>query len=247
MYRNDLYKRVINKGGDAPCGAMDSPMASPYAPTPNAGRCPATPRSRRVTQFLHILLLLPFLLISTLWISSVSISDANAAPLGFRRPRATFALGIDAFNTFIGDFANYTDVGMRVFAEATMQAGGYFGLNLRFGSARGFTKKDFLPFDNGYQFVYITGGPRFYLAPFRKLNLYFYAQPEIAVNIFMSNTLVKVTGNDSVTGSAGGALGIQYIINVVSISGQISCQYDWVFKTLYLTGGIAVGLTSTFK
>ena len=63
----------------------------------------------------------------------------------------------------------------------------------------------------------------------------------------MSNTLVKVTGNDSVTGSAGGALGIQYIINVVSISGQISCQYDWVFKTLYLTGGIAVGLTSTFK
>ena len=136
---------------------------------------------------------------------------------------------------------------MRVFAEATMQAGGYFGLNLRFGSARGFTRKDFLPFDNGYQFVYITASPRFYLAPFRKLNLYFYAQPDISVNIFMSNTLVKITGNDSVTGSAGGALGIQYIINVVSIAGQVSCQYDWKFKTIYVTGGIAVGLTSTFK
>ena len=174
-------------------------------------------------------------------------SGSEAAPLGFRRPRATFAFGLDAFNTFTGDFAKYTDVGMKAFVETSLQAGGYFGFNLRFGSARGFTHKDFLPFDNGYQFIFITASPRFYLAPFRKTHLYFYAQPDINVNIFMSNTLVKITGNDSVTWAAGGAVGAQYIIGVFSFSGQVSCQYDWELKTLFISGGLAVGFASTIR
>ena len=239
-----MFKNVLNRyflmRGQRPLRRY---LLRKYSPTPSAGVPPATPHFRASNRWFGCVL--SILLLAVLFVSFVP--DSNAAPLGFRRPRATFALGIDGFDTFVGDFAKYTEAGMRVFAEATMQAGGYFGLNVRFGSARGFTNKDFLPFDNGYQFIYITGAPRFYLAPFRKINLYFYAQPEISVNIFMSNTLVKITGNDSVTGSVGGALGVQYILGLVSLSGQVSCQYDWKLQTVFLTGGIAVGLTSVIK
>ncbi len=176
--------------------------------------------------------------------AAVCAAPADAEPLGFRRARASFSLGIDCFDFFKGDFGNAADVGMSVFAETTMQIMGYFGLNLRFGSSRAFTDKDFLPFDNGFQFVYLTFAPRAYVAPFRKANLYFYIQPEISLNVFMSNTLVALTGNENISGSAGGALGLQYIIGIVSISGQVYAEYHWMYGSVAVGGGIAVGISS---
>ena len=184
---------------------------------------------------------------SLLLLFALCIPDAMAEPLGFRRPRSTFSLGIEAFDHLLGDFGKASDVGMSVFAETTIQFGGYFAANVRFGSARAFTNKDFLPFDNGYQYIYLTAGPRFYLAPFRKLNLFFYAQPEIALQILVSNTLVTITGNDSTTGAAGGSIGAQYLLGILSISGQVTCQYNWVFQALFIGGSISVGLSNVIQ
>ena len=175
------------------------------------------------------------------------VGVAEAAPLGFRQPRATFALGLDAFDALSGTFGKASDVGMSVFAESSIQAGGYFGVNVRFGSARAFTKKDFLPFDEGYQYIYAILSPRFYLAPFRKLNLYFYAQPDIALQVLVSNTLVKLTNNRELTGAVGGAVGVQFLAGILSISGQINCHYNWNLDTVILGGGISIGVTSTFR
>lgn len=177
--------------------------------------------------------------------SFVIAGNAYAEPLGFRRVRATFSLGLDAFDALMGDFGSATDVGMSVYAETTLQMFGYFGLNLRFGTARGFTEKEYLPFDNGYQFIYLTFAPRVYFAPFRKAYVFFYMQPEISLKVMMSNTLVKVTGNHEMTGGVGGAIGVQYIIGIVSITGQIYTDYHWQLKTLFIGGGITVGIAST--
>ena len=117
--------------------------------------------------------------------------------------------------------------------------------HIRLGSARAFTKKDFLPYDNGYQYVYFVAAPRFFLAPFRKLNLFFYLQPEIALNVLTSNTLVKYTGNRSATGAAGGSLGAQFIISLLSVSAQLTCQYNWNLHTVTLGGSLSFGITST--
>ena len=175
------------------------------------------------------------------------IPESEASPLGFRRPRATFGLGIDAFDALTGDFGKVSEAGMSVFAETSLQLGGYYGMNLRFGSARAFTNKDFLPFDEGYQYIYLVASPRFYLAPFRKLNLYFYAQPEIAMQVLVSNTLVSMTGNRQFTGAAGGSIGAQFLLGILSISGQVTCQYNWNLKTVILGGGIAIGISSTLN
>lgn len=176
--------------------------------------------------------------------SMIIPEEADAKPLGFHRPRSTFSLGLEAFDAKLGDFGRASDVGMGVFAESSLQLG-YFGANIRFGSARAFTHKDFLPFDNGYQYIYIVASPRFYLAPFRKLNLYFYAQPEIALQILVSNTLVQLTGNNMTSGAAGGSLGIQFLTGIISVTGQVTCQYNWEFKSLFVGGSLSVGLTST--
>lgn len=173
-----------------------------------------------------------------------SISVAQAEPLGFRRVRATFALGLDCFDAIEGDFGKAADIGMAVYAETTLQLMGYLGLNLRIGSARAFTNKDFLPFDNGFQFIYLTFAPRAYVAPFRKMNLYFYIQPEISLNVFMSNTLVKITGNNGMSGGVGGAIGAQYIIGIVSISAQVFSEYHWKLESVMIGGGITVGISS---
>lgn len=173
-----------------------------------------------------------------------SLSVAQAEPLGFRRVRATFALGLDCFDVIEGDFGNAADIGMAVYAETTLQLMGYLGLNLRIGSARAFTNKDFLPFDNGVQFIYLTFAPRAYVAPFRKMNLYLYIQPEISLNVFMSNTLVKITGNNGMSGGVGGAIGAQYIIGIVSISAQVFSDYHWKLESVMIGGGITVGISS---
>ncbi|MBQ1926683.1 MAG: hypothetical protein II767_00665 [Proteobacteria bacterium] len=170
---------------------------------------------------------------------------ASAEPLGFKRPRSTFSFGFDVFDAMLGDFGNASDVGMSVFADATIQFGGYFGAHVRFGSARAFTRKDFLPFDNGYQFIYMTVAPRFYFSPFRKLTLYFFAQPEVALQALVSNTLVKVTGNDDITGAAGGSLGLQFLLGIISVTAQVSCQYNWNLQTVFLGGSLSVGLSNT--
>ncbi len=172
---------------------------------------------------------------------------ANAEPLGFKRPRSTFALGIDVFDAMLGNFGNVSDVGMSVFVETTLQVGGYYGIHFRFGSARAFTKKNFLPFDDGYQFVYFVAAPRFNLAPFRKQMIVFYLQPEIELQILVSNTLVKITGNDSTTGAAGGSIGIQYVLGILSISGQASCRYNWDLQSLFVGGSLSVGLSNIIK
>ena len=174
-----------------------------------------------------------------------SVSDAE--PMGFRRPRSTFALGIDVFDAMLGEFGRVSQVGMSVFAESTLQIGGYYGIHVRFGSARAFTDKDFLPFDEGYQFVYLIAAPRFHLAPFRKQMLQFYAQPEIALQVFVSNTLVKLTGNDSLTGAAGGSIGVQYILGILSIAAQGTCQYNWKLESIFVGGSISVGISNTIK
>lgn len=185
---------------------------------------------------------------SMLFIFALSLPiSAWAEPLGFKRPRATFALGLDVFDAMLGDFGAASDVGMSVFAEATIQAGGYFGAHIRFGSARAFTNKDFLPFDNGYQFIYFVVAPRFYLAPFQKLNLYFYIQPEVAFHAMISNTLVTLTGNKSISGAAGGSLGIQYILGIFSVSLQVSCEYNWNHGALFVGGSLSLGLSSTIE
>lgn len=171
--------------------------------------------------------------------------DSYAEPLGFKRPRSTFSLGFDVFDAMLGEFGKASDVGMSVFADATIQFGGYFGVHVRFGSARAFTDKDFLPFDNGYQFIYMTAAPRFFFSPFRKLTLYFFAQPEISLQALVSNTLVKITGNDSITGAAGGSLGLQFLLGIISVTAQVSCQYNWDFQSLFLGGSLSIGLSNT--
>ncbi len=201
--------------------------------------------ARETVRRLHILrtrflFLLEIALLCLAW-----PAQASADPLGFHRPRATFALGLDAFDALTGEFGKISDVGMSVFAEATLQFGGYYGAHIRLGSARAFTKKDFLPYDNGYQYVYFVAAPRFFLAPFRKLNLFFYLQPEIALNVLTSNTLVKYTGNRSATGAAGGSLGAQFIISLLSVSAQLTCQYNWNLHTVTLGGSLSFGITST--
>lgn len=172
---------------------------------------------------------------------------ANAEPLGFKRPRSTFALGIDVFDAMLGEFGDASDIGMSIFAETTLQFGGYYGIHFRFGSARAFTKKNFLPFDEGYQFVYFVAAPRFNLAPFRKRMLIFYLQPEIELQVLISNTLVKITGNQSTTGAAGGSLGVQYVLGILSISGQASCRYNWDLQSLFVGGSISIGLSNVIK
>lgn len=170
-----------------------------------------------------------------------------AEPLGFRRTRTTFALGLDVFDTVTGNFAKYSDLGMAAFAETNLQIYGFFGINLKIGSARAFTTKEFLPFDNGYQFIYFTLAPRFNYAPFRKLNFIFYLQPEIAMNILASNTLVAFTDNREITGAAGGAIGLQMIFGILSVALQFSTQYNWVLETAFLSGSIAIGVSSTIQ
>lgn len=188
------------------------------------------------------------LVCSILFIFALCLApSAWAEPLGFKRPRATFALGLDVFDAMLGEFGAASDVGMSVFAEATIQAGGYFGVHIRFGSARAFTEKDFLPFDNGYQFIYFVVGPRFYLAPFRKLDLYFYMQPEVVFHAMISNTLVTLTGNENISGAAGGSLGVQYILGILSISLQATCEYNWNHGALFVGGSLSVGLSSTIE
>lgn len=181
-----------------------------------------------------------FCLLLALFVSST----AEAAPLNFKRPRATFAMGIDVFDSFWGDFGDAADMGLAVYADTTLQLG-YFAGNLRLGLGRAFTKKSDLPFDNGYEYVYLTAAPRFYLAPFQKLYLYFYVQPEVSLHVLLSNTLVGITGNRSFTGAAGGSVGTQFILGVLSISGQVSCQYNWNLKAVIVSGGISIGITST--
>lgn len=171
--------------------------------------------------------------------------EALGAPLGFRRPRASFQVGISAFDALTGTFGKVADVGMAVFAEAGLQLGGYYGINVRFASARAFTHKDFLPFDEGYQYISLTLSPRFYLAPFRKFDLYFYAQPDLEMQIFESNTLVTLTGNRATTGAVGGSLGGRFIVGILDISAQATCLYNWNVKTVIVAGSLAVGITST--
>lgn len=188
-----------------------------------------------------------FLCLATMLLSLAYSVQSEAAPLGFKRPRATFALGLDAFDALTGEFGKASEAGMSVFAESSLQLAGYFGVNIRFGSARAFTDKDFLPFDEGYQYIYAVLGPRFYLAPFRKLNLYFYAQPEIAMQVLVSNTLVSLTGNRQFTGAAGGSIGAQFLLGILSISGQVTCQYNWNLHTVILGGGLSIGVSSNLK
>ena len=186
----------------------------------------------------RILLALLFL------IGVLCTTEAWSAPLSFKETRATFALGIEVFDPMLGDFGNAADVGMSIFAETTMQFGGYFAAHVRFSSARAFTKKEFLPFDNGFQYISLLFAPRFYLAPFRKLTLYFFAQPEIALQSLVSNTLVMITGNDNITGAAGGSIGVQFIAGILSVSGQVSCQYNWDYQSIFVGGSISVGISS---
>lgn len=184
-------------------------------------------------------------LISALFVMTLPVAEASAEPpTGFTLPRSTFSLGLEAFDAKLGDFGRASDVGMGVFAEATLQIKGYFGASVRFGSARAFTRKDFLPFDNGYQFVYFAAGPRFYLAPFRKMNLYFFVQPEIELQVLISNTLVTLTGNESATGAAGGSVGFQFIMGILSVTGLVTCQYNWQFESLFIGGSLSVGLSN---
>lgn len=171
--------------------------------------------------------------------------EAEASPLGFRRPRATFAIGLDVSDALTGDFGKASAIGMSLFAEATLQVGGYFGANVRFGSARAFTHKDFLPFDEGYQYIYFIFSPRFNLAPFRRVNLNFYLQPDIGMQVLVSNTLVTMTGNKQVTGMAGGALGFQYLYGLLSVSGQVDCRYNWDLSSVFVGGSVSIGISST--
>lgn len=185
-----------------------------------------------------LFLALPLLLVS---------GSASAAPMNFKELRSTFALGLEVFDPMLGTFGDAADVGMGVFAETTLQFGGYFAAHIRFGSARAFTKKDFLPFDNGFQFIYFLTAPRFYVAPFRKLSLYFFIQPEIELQSLVSNTLVTITGNDNITGAAGGSIGIQFLAGIVSISGQVSCQYNWDYQAIFVGGSLSIGISSIIK
>ncbi len=75
----------------------------------------------------------------------------------------------------------------------------------------------------------------------------FYLQPEIELQILVSNTLVKITGNDSTTGAAGGSIGIQYVLGILSISGQASCRYNWDLQSLFVGGSLSVGLSNIIK
>lgn len=172
--------------------------------------------------------------------------QASAEPLNFRRPRMTFSFGLDAFDHFVGPFGQAAGVGLSAYAEAMLQVG-YFAGGIRIGSGRGMTNKDFLPFDQGYQYVYLTATPRFYWAPFRRQLVYFFIQPEVSMHVMMSNTLVKVTGNDSLSWAVGGGLGMQYIIGILSLSGRVSCLYDTRYGSVMVTGGLAIGITSLIR
>jgi len=184
--------------------------------------------------------------LALLLLVTLSASTAYAEPPTFRRPRGMFLLGIDVFKPVLNDLGKHSLVGLSVFGEVAIQAG-YFAFAARFGSARGFTKKEFLPFDQGYQIVYLTVGPRFYYSPFRRLMLSFYVQPEVSLQVYQSNTLVGITGNETLQGAAGGSIGASYILGILVVSAQVSTQYIWELKSLMVTGGISVGLSSTFE
>ena len=172
------------------------------------------------------------------------IPAAAFADYTFSRPRMTFSFGIDVFDFFIGDFGDAANVGMSIHADATLQVGHFAGY-IRFGSARALTEKEFLPFDEGFQFVFISAAPRFYFPLMRRTLLYAFIQPQITVNFFESNTLVALTGNRLADGLVGGSVGLQFIAGIIAITGQVSCEYDWHLKTILVTGGINIGITST--
>lgn len=171
--------------------------------------------------------------------------EASAAPLLFTRPRGNFTLGFDIFDPVVGSFGDETRVGLAGFAQASLQMG-YWGLTLRTGAGRGFTEKTHIPFDEGYQLFYLTFGPRVVIPPFRKLQLYFYLQPEITLDILHSNTLVQLTGNDPYFGAAGGSVGVHWIIGILVVEAQVSFQWMWALDSLMITGGISVGIGGTF-
>lgn len=184
-----------------------------------------------------------FIFIITLFVL-IFIPVTAFADYTFSRPRMTFSFGIDVFDFFVGDFGDAVNVGMSVHADATLQVGHFAGY-IRFGSARAFTEKDFLPFDEGLQFVFISAAPRFYFPLMRRTLLYAFIQPQITVNFFESNTLVALTGNRLADGLVGGSVGLQFIAGIIAITGQVSCEYDWHLKTVLVTGGINIGITST--
>lgn len=185
-----------------------------------------------------------FFLISFLSSEAVLASPASFEPVGFRQTRSTFTLGFDVFDYMLGDFGDASDVGMSIFAEAVLQIDGYYGAVIRFGSSRAFTHKDFLPFDNGYQYIYLTAAPRFNIPTNRKFNIYVFIQPEISLQVLISNTLVKLTGNDNTGGAAGGSLGIQSHFGILAVSAQFTCQYAWKYETLYIGASLGIGISS---
>ena len=188
-----------------------------------------------------------FLLFSSCFLSVLCFPlRTSAQHIDFHRPRMTFAFGVDTFDFVGGEFGKATKYGLAAYAETAMQVGNFAGY-LRFGAGRGLTIKDKLPFDAGFQFVFLTIAPRFYWSPFRRELLYFFIQPEISMHILGANTLVSMTGNEVLSGAAGGSFGVQYILGIISVTAQVSCQYDWRFKTTLISGGISVGLSSTIQ
>lgn len=189
--------------------------------------------------------LIPATLILCLLLSATALAaPASFEPVGFRQTRSTFTLGFDVFDYMLGDFGDVSDVGMAVFAEAVLQIKGYYGVAVRFGSSRAFTHKDFLPFDNGYQYVYFTAAPRFFIPTNRRFNIYLYIQPEISLQVLISNTLVKLTGNDNTGGAAGGSLGVQYNVGILAVSAHFTCQYVWKYDSIYIGGSLGIGISS---
>lgn len=188
-------------------------------------------------------LLATFLTACALFVHPGSLS---AKPVDFDRPRMMFSLGIDAFDYFVGNFGDAADVGLSLYGEVAIQVG-YFGGSLRFGSSRAFTNKDFLPYDEGLQHIFITAAPRLYIPLYKRTYLYLILQPQASIRFLQSNTLVTITGNDSLTGAAGGSLGLQFITGIISITGLVALEYDFRLSSILLTGGLSIGLTSTIN
>lgn len=178
--------------------------------------------------------------LAVFWLALPSVAHADHT---FSRPRMIFSFGLDVFDFFVGDFGKAANVGMSLHADATLQVG-YFAGHIRFGSAKALTEKDFLPYDEGFQFIFISAAPRFYFPLMRRTALYLFLQPQITVNFFESNTLVALTGNRLADGLVGGSVGVQFIAGILAITGQVSCEYDWHLGSVLVTGGINIGLTS---
>ncbi len=178
---------------------------------------------------------------SALYFSGV----ATATPLLFRRTRGILLLNFEAFDPVGGRYGEVADWGLGLSAEASLQSG-YFGGAIRMGLGRGLTKNEGIPYNAGYSMRYIAAGPRFLVPILRRYMMAIYVQPEFALRMPYSDTLVLYDGAQRYLGSVGGGAGVQFFLGALLLNGGMDVHWSWDLDSVFIVLRVGVGLGANF-